>query len=479
MDDTESPITEPTLTARLARFTADCRLADVPPEVVERMRMFVLDYLGVALTGVTARSSEIISDVVAELGGRETCTVIGRDYRSNALLAALVNGTTGHAVEMDDDHRTSVLHPAVAVIPAAIAAAELVGATGEALLEGVIAGYEAMIRIGDAFLGTQYYEGFHPTGSCGVFGAAAAAGRVFGLPIDQLIAAFGIAGTQAAGLEEWKADGSWIKRLHPGKSAESGLLAVMLARRGYTGPATILEGSNGFLKAFSFERKWDIGKITEGLGSEYRAYGTSFKPFAGCRFFHQVIDATLALVREHDIKATEVEEVVVRIYNTAYLTLFQPEQRRYQPGTNVDAQFSIPYAVAAAILHGPLMPIHYSDEAIRDPTTLELCRKVKGVPDDEYEKAYPNRFPTEVTIRVREGGTVSAFCDLPSGDPENPIYAEPGRFEREIREKFRALLALQPDYRDRCEDMIDQVSALEKVTDLSVMMRLFTPLGHA
>src|SRR5207244_7608600 len=127
-----------------------------------RTRSFILDYLGVALTGSAAQSSRIIGDVVEELGGRETCTVIGRDYRSNALLAALVNGTTGHAVEMDDDHRTSVLHPAVAVVPAALAAAELSQASGAAVIEGTVAGYEAMTRIGDAFLGTQYYEGFHP-----------------------------------------------------------------------------------------------------------------------------------------------------------------------------------------------------------------------------------------------------------------------------------------------------------------------------
>ena len=241
-------------------------------------------------------------------------------------VAALVNGTTGHAVEMDDDHRTSVLHPAVAVVPAALAAAELKQAGGAEVIEGVVAGYEAMTRIGDAFLGTQYYEGFHPTGTCGVFGAAAAAGSILGLSTDQLIAAFGIAGTQAAGLEEWKADGSWIKRLHPGKAAESGLLAVLLAQSGYTGPATILEGENGFLKAFSFERKWDVNKILDGLGTEYRGYGTSFKPYAGCRFFHQVIDATLDLVREHKIDAPSVDEVVVRIYRTAYLTYSSPNR---------------------------------------------------------------------------------------------------------------------------------------------------------
>jgi len=466
------------ISGQLAQFTGECRIGNIPPEVAARARMFVLDYLGVALTASAARSSQIIGDVVAELGGRENCTVIGRDYRTNALFAALVNGTTGHAVEMDDDHRTSVLHPGVAVVPAALAAAELKQAGGAEIIEGVVAGYEAMTRIGDAFLGTQYYEGFHPTGTCGVFGAAAAAGRILGLSTEQLIAAFGIAGTQAAGLEEWKADGSWIKRLHPGKAAESGLLAVLLAKSGYTGPATILEGDNGFLKAFSYERKWDVSKILDGLGTEYRGYGTSFKPYAGCRFFHQVIDATLDLVREHKIDAPAVDEVVVRIYRTAYLTLFQPESRRYRPGTNVDAQFSIPYAVAVSILYGAPMPSHFTDELIRDPALLALAAKVKGIADLDYESKFPARFPTEVTIRLKSGKTVQAFRDLPSGDPENPIYAQKGRFEDEITEKFRALLKLQPAYAARCEEMVAKLSSLETVSDVSGLMALFTPNGR-
>lgn len=466
------------ITGKLAEFTSACRMGNIPPEVVARAQMYVLDYLGVALTASSARSSRIIGDVVSALGGREVCTVIGREYRTNALFAALVNGTTGHAVEMDDDHRTSVLHPAVAVVPAALAAAELKKASGAAVIEGVVAGYEAMTRIGDAFLGTQYYEGFHPTGTCGVFGAAAAAGRILDLSIDELIAAFGIAGTQAAGLEEWKADGSWIKRLHPGKAAESGMLAVLLAQSGYTGPATILEGEHGFLKAFSFERKWDAAKILDGLGTEYRGYGTSFKPYAGCRFFHQVIDATLDLVREHKIEASSVEEVVVRIYRTAYLTLFQPEARRYRPGTVVDAQFSIPYAVAVSILHGAPMPSHFTDELIRDAAVLSLAAKVKGVPDMEYEAGYPARFPTEVTIRLTGGKVVKAFRDLPTGDPENPIYAAKKRFENEMREKFRALLKLQPAYAGRCEEMISKLASLQTVADISELLALFTPKGR-
>ncbi|MSO93345.1 MAG: MmgE/PrpD family protein [Rhodospirillales bacterium] len=468
-----------TLTEQLAAFVVGCDLAVIPKPVIERARLFVLDYLGVTLAGSSESSSLIIADVVKTLGGRETSTVIGHDFRTSAAMAALANGVMGHTIEMDDDHRTAAVHPAVAVIPAALAAAEHAKASGRAFLEGVIAGYELMTRIGDAFLGTQYHEGFHPTGTCGVFGAAAAAGRIFRLSETQLVQAFGIAGTQAAGLQEWKADGSWTKRLHPGKSAEAGILAAMLAKRGYTGPATILEGEHGFLKAFSFERKWDAAKITDGLGTEYRGHGTSFKPYAGCRFFHQVVDATLALVREHGIKPEQVADATVRVYRTAHITLFNPEERRRNPQTVVDAQFSIPYAVAVSILRGPPVAKHFTEKAIRDPEVLDLCRRVKGIPDEDYEKLYPARYPANVTIRLRDGREVSKYQDLPSGDPENPIYAEAGRFEREIEDKFRALLALQPKYAKLCDRMIARTKTVETLPNVAGLLTLFTPEAKA
>lgn len=468
-----------TLTQQLAHFVAGLDLARVPKPVVARARMFVLDYLGVTLSGSSEPSSRIVADVVETLGGHATCTVIGHRLRTSAAMAALANGVMGHTIEMDDDHRTAAVHPAVAVIPAALAAAEHAKAEGRTFLEGVIAGYELMTRIGDAFLGTQYHEGFHPTGTCGVFGAAAAAGRIFGLSEAQLVQAFGIAGTQAAGLQEWKTDGSWTKRLHPGKSAEAGILATMLAKRGYTGPATILEGGYGFLKAFSFERKWDAAKITDGLGTAYRGFGTSFKPYAGCRFFHQVVDATLALVSDHGIAPEHVAGVSVRIYRSAHESLFNPEERRRNPQTEVDAQFSIPYAVAVSILRGPPLARHFTEQAIRDPEVLDLCRRVTGIPDDDYEKLYPGRYPATVTIRLKDGREVSRYEDLPSGDPDHPIYAEAGRFEREIEDKFHALLALQPKYAMLCDRMIREVKMVDDLPNLAGLLQLFTPRGKS
>ena len=465
-----------TIARQLGRFIEGCDLEKIPPEVVERAKLYVMDTLGAALAGADVASSRIVADVVRTLGGREECTVIGHSFRISPVLAALANGTIGHAVEIDDDHRTSVLHPGVVVVPAALSMAEHCNAGGKELLEGVIAGYDLMTRLGDAFLGTQYFEGFHPTGTCGVFGAAAAAARILGLRDDRLVAALGIAGTQAAGLEEWKADGSWIKRLHPGKAAEAGVLAALLAAGGYTGPDTIIEGKYGFLKAFSYERKWDADLITRGLGTEFRGYGTSFKPYACCRFSHQLVDAVLDVVAKHKIKGDDIEEAVVRIYRTAYETLFTPHETRYRPKTVVDAQFSIPYTVAVAVLYGRPLPHHFTDEMIRDAGVLALTARVKGVPDEEYEMQYPERYPTEITFRLKDGREVKGFNDLPSGDPINPIYErEPGRFEREITEKFRVLVAAVPGYAERVDEIIETIRDLERLPKASELGRRFAP----
>ena len=465
-----------TITQSLAHFVARCDLDNVPQEVVHRAKLYALDTLVVALAGANMRSSEIIADVVDKLGGNPSCSVIGWPIRTSPALAALANGTISHAVELDDDHRTSVLHPGTVVVPAALAMAEYLGTSGKVFLEGVIAGYEVMTRIGDAFLGQQYYEGFHSTGTCGVFGAAAAAGRILGLNEKKLVTAFGIAGTQAAGLGEWATDGSWIKRLHPGKSAEAGILAVLLADGGFTGPSTIIEGQQGFLKAFSYDRKWDAGTILEGLGKTYRGHGTSFKPYACCRFSHQVVDAALAAITKHDIRPENVSEVVVRIHTTAYEKLFQPEARRYRPQTIVDAQFSIPYIIATSIFHGSPMPQHFTDETIHDSDTLAMASRIKGTPDDEYEKQYPLRYPTTVTFRMNDGKEYSEYADLPSGDPENPRYQQnPDLYEREVISKIRALLNSASHYSGRADSIIAYGKSLNEFTQLSKLTALLTP----
>jgi 2-methylcitrate dehydratase PrpD len=412
-------------------------------------------------------------EVVKELGGTGESTIVGEREKVSCTHAALANGTMAHASDYDDDHRSSTMHPGSPVVSTALAMAEKSGCGGTRLIAAVLAGYEVACRVGEAFLGTQYLEGFHPTGTCGVFGAAAAAAKVLNLSAKEIVWALGIAGTQAAGLEEWKADGSWIKRMHPGKAAQSGILAALLARKGYTGPATIFEGEYGFLNAFSFERTYDAGKITEGLGEIFMGHETAFKPYPCCRFLHQVIDGVLEIVRRHKVKPVEIEGVKVRTFKVGIDTLTRPEERRYRPKTNVDAQFSIPFAVGAAIVRQQVSLSEFTEESIRDPEILEMASRVKGEEDPESTKAYPERFPTTIEMSMRDQRVLSSYVDIPSGDPLKKEYVEgPARFDNGMVTKFLQIVSGVPRFSDRGNAIVSLVQEIDRAKEVSRLMEL-------
>jgi len=465
-----------TISEKLADFIVGLEYSKIPPQVKERAKMRVLDFLGVALAGSRIPSSRIMTGVVKELGGTEESTLVGEKERVSCTHAALANGTMAHASDYDDDHRSSTMHPGSVVVSAALALAERERCEGSRLIEAVVAGYEVACRVGEAFCGTQYLEGFHPTGTCGVFGSAAAAAKILNLSSQEIVWAFGIAGTQASGIEEWKADGSWTKRMHPGKAAQSGILAALLARRGYTGPATVFEGKYGFLNAFSFERTYDAGKIMKGLGEVFMGHETAFKPYPCCRFLHQVIDGVLDIVRQNMVRPSDIEEVRVRTFKVGIDTLMKPEERRYRPRTNVDAQFSIPFVVGAAIVRQRVSLAEFTDESIRDSEILEVASKVKGEEDPEYTKGYPERFPTSIEMRMKNGRMLSSYVDIPSGDPMKKEYIEdPSRFNKEMLTKFLQIVSNVPCFSDRGREIVALVRGIDGAKDVSGLMQLLKP----
>jgi 2-methylcitrate dehydratase PrpD len=466
-----------TISQVLADFIVGLEYSRIPAPIRERAKMRVLDFLGVALAGSRIPSSRIMIEVVKELGGTRESTIVGEKMKVSCTQAALANGTMAHASDYDDDHRSATMHPGAAVVPAALAMAERERCKGSRLIEAIVAGYEVICRVGEAFLGTQYHEGFHPTGACGVFGAAAAAAKILNLSSEEIVWAFGIAGTQASGLEEWKADGTWTKRMHPGRASQSGILAALLAKKGYTGPATIFEGKYGFLNAFSFERTYDPKKITERLGDVFIGHDTAFKPYPCCRFLHQVIDGVLDMVRKGSLTPEDIKEVRIRTFKVGIDTLMKPEERRYRPKTIVDAQFSIPFVVGAAVVRKRISLAEFTEESIRNPRILEIASKVKGEEDPEFTRGYPGRFPTSIEIELSHGSTLKGFVDIPSGDPGKKEYFEnPARFDQEIREKFLQLISAVPPFSRRGRKIVSKVKGLDGPGDISKLMRLFTPI---
>ncbi|MFI4986589.1 MAG: MmgE/PrpD family protein [Alphaproteobacteria bacterium] len=429
-----------------------------------RMKSYALDTLAVTLAGITAPSSAPLIRTITAAAGKPEATILGVGKLTSAWDAALVNGAMAHALELDDDHRTAVLHPGAVVVPAAFAAAEAEGASGATFLRALLLGYEVTCRLGEVFRGSQFYHGVHPTALCGVFGAALAAGVAMGLGRQALVHALGIAGTQASGLTEWR-DGSWIKRLHPGRAAQSGVLAARLAREGFTGPATIFEGKGGFFNAFSFGETTDREAMTRGLGTDYRALGTAIKPYPCCRFAHGAVDLAIE-VRHAGIAASEIAGVAIRLYRTGVLTYHQ------SPANPVDAQFNVPYVVAVALARGRVTLADFTAEAIADPAVLALCRRIAVSEDADYTKAYPERYPTELTLRLKSGGEKRFFNDCPSGDPEAPQYrSDPGRLHREAEEKVGALLA-ECGFAERVGPLKAAAAALGAARDLSALAAL-------
>lgn len=448
--------------ATIAQALAD--VATRKPDAAQRaaaarMKTYALDTLAVTLAGTIAPSSQAMARTVLGAAGKAEATVLGVGRVTSAWDAALANGAFAHALELDDDHRIAVLHPGAVVVPAALAAAEAANASGETFLRALLMGYEATCRLGEVFRGSQFYHGVHPTALCGVFGAAAAAGVAIGLGRDALVNAFGIAGTQACGLTEWRADGSWIKRLHPGRAAHSGVLAARLAAEGFTGPATIFEGDNGFINAFSYGEKLDVEAMTRGLGTDWHALGTAIKPYPCCRFEHGAIDLALEAHRS-GIAAADIREARIRIYRTDVLSY------HHAPKNPVDAQFNVPWAVATALVRGKVSLADFTDEAIRDPAVLAVARRVAVTEDPEYSARYPQDYWIEMKLALAGGGERRYFSECPSGDPEAPQYrADASLLHAEAGRKAADLLA-ECGFGERAAAIADACAALDHAPDV-------------
>jgi len=421
------------IAAQLAEFAAGAALDALPPEIPRRAKAHVLDTLAGAIAAGNEPSTRALLRALDGALGDEA-TILGRASRTQAEVAALANGAMAHSLELDDDHRLATLHPGAVIVPAALAASEAAGASGERFLLAVILGYEVTCRVGEAFLGRQFYRGFHPTATCGVFGAAVAASVAWDLTQEQIVNALGIAGSQAAGLGEWRFDGSWTKRLHPGLAAQGGILSARLAREGFTGPASVFEGESGFLRAFRFNDTIDADAITRGLGTDFRMMKTAFKPYPGCRFAHGAIDLAISL---HDDGMTPetIREIAVRTFRTDILN------QEARPQTPVVAQFSVPYLTAAALAGGSLGLGDLTPAAIERPEVLALSSRISMTEDDEFTAAYPERYLTELRVTLSDGQERTVTTDCPRGDPDAADYAAgDGRFEREISDKVRGVL---------------------------------------
>lgn len=455
-------VAEP-VSRRLADALAATQYADLPQQALVDTRRAILDWLGSALAGSTERPARLAQYVVTKLGTSNEATVFSAG-RSSAAGAALANGVASHILELDDVHKGSTLHAAAAIIPAALAVAEREHADGRSFLLAVALGYEAALRIGEA-VNPDHYRFWHPTGTAATFGAAVAAGRLLRLDAAQMLDALGTAGTQAAGLWEFNADGAMSKHLHPGKAAMNGVLAADLAAVGFTGAMKILEGDRGFFRAMA--RSFDASRVTDGLGSHWKISENCYKMHSCCGHTHSAVDVALEL--RSRAKAANIKAVTIEAYGPGVAIVKEPN-----PSSPYRAQFSIAYCVATALAEGHVGLAQFSadrfgEDGVRDLAIASLLARTTVRVADDLTAKYPAAWPARITLELMDGKTLRGAADYPRGNPENAVTTE------ELETKFTGLVAP----RFGTEVARRGIASVDSLADCRDVAELFRDLAQA
>lgn len=434
------------LSEQFAEYIVGVRFEDIPDEVVEFTKLCIIDYYASLLKGQEAAPIRAMEQVVRTLGGERQATAV-TGLKSSVTNVAFVNGGASHVIELDDIHKASIVHAATVIMPAAIAIAEWKNLSGKALLEAIIIGYEVAFRVGETVTPSHYYY-FHNTATCGTFGAAAAVAKLLNLSSEQIVQAFGSAGTQAAGLWEFIEDGAMSKQLHPGKASMNGILSALLAEQGFTGATEIFEGRRGFFEAMS--EQYDVTKMTVGLGTQYKITENAFKVHASCRHTHAAMDLALQL---HEKVKQKGEELVQNIHVGAYQVALDITDAT-NPQTIYAAKFSMQYCVALALVTGQGGFDAFNEETLHATSIRKLMNKLTVSVDQEIHARYPQEWGAKIKITWQDGTTDELKSAFPKGDPENPLT------QQDFIRKFHDLVPLQQAHK---EQIIEKLLRLEEI----------------
>lgn len=449
-----------TLAERLAAFTAGLDVTDVPAAVIESAKLRVLDILGIALAATTHEFAPSVLGALESWGGGEA-TVIGAKIGAPLPLAILANGTLAHGLDFDDTHTGSITHASAVVLPAALAAGECERVSGRAVLAAAVAGYEAITRIGLAAPGAFHARGWHATSACGVFAAALAVGKVMRLDAGRLTSALGLAGSFASGVMEHLADGSWSKRAHAGWAGHGGAVAATLARGGFRGPATIFEGRFG-LYATMLDRTPDPAPFAT-LGQEWETLAVGYKPYPCCHLLHAYVDCALALGREHRLAPESIADVECLVPAGELPIICEPRDSKLEPRTSYDAQFSLPYTLAAALVDGRVTLDTFAPERLGDRRLLALAARVRHTVDPT--SAFPDGFPGWVRVRLTDGRRLEAREPDGRGGLRRPL--PPTAIVEKFRDNACRVLPAA-----RVDELEHAALALDTLGDVGALMRL-------
>jgi len=405
------------LSQELASFASSLQAKDIPAPVMSRAEDFLVDWFGSAVAGKGSRPVEIITQFAQNMGGFDThpgpSEILVTRKSSSPFLAAMANAAASHVAEQDDVHNGSVFHPATVVFPPALACAQAIGASGEDLLVAAVAGYEVGIRVGE-FLGRSHYKVFHTTGTAGTIAAAATVGRLLNLNPNQMLHAFGSAGTQSAGLWEFLRDAADSKQLHTAHAASTGLMSAYIAQSGFTGAQHILEGKQGLAAGMSSDA--NPSKLVDQLGTRWALAETSFKYHASCRHTHPAADALLQVMLAHKLKPSDITRVETLVHQGA-IDVLGPVTN---PSTVHQSKFSMG-TVLAIIAHYQFAGLQEFDEHFQDDAICLFRDRVTMTLDSEVDTAYPQRWIGKVKVHLNDGQILDGRVDEPKGDPGNSL----------------------------------------------------------
>jgi 2-methylcitrate dehydratase PrpD len=429
-----------TVVEEFAAFAVRCRTG-LPDEVAGDAVGRILDVVGNCLAARELTAADephnAINRIMRARGGAAESSVLTGAGRLPGPSAAMVNGTLAHALDFDDTHLPSVLHPSASIVPAALAVAEAERRSGPELLAAVVAGIEVCNRVGlagyvPALRDSSFFRrGLHATSICGTLGAAVAAALLYGLDDAGVGAALSISTSMGAGIIEANRTGGSVKRIHCGWAAQAGVEAAQFARAGITGPPTAFEGGFGFLPAY-LGTDYVLDGLVEKLGQRWETLRTVYKPYPSNHFTHPVIDSALAL-RAEGVSTDHIESITVGVADTVIRTIGEPRELKIRPTTAYHAKFSAPYTVATALLGGGGLGVYlddFSESAFRDPARLALAEKVTVVPDAICADEFPTAFSAIVTIRCDDGTVRSHRTHSSRGGPGHPLTLD------ELQTKF-------------------------------------------
>lgn len=445
-----------------AEWATQLNVADLPTAVTATARRLLLDISGLC---VAARNTDYVNAVLNSWDGSGDVTLIGHERTLDAAGSALINGTAAHGEDYDDTFEGTPVHAGAVVVPATLAACERYDGSGQDLLKGIVIGAELMCRMALVTPTAIHRAGFHPTAVIGTLGAAAAVSAALRLTPNQFAQALGIAGSMASGIIEYLAEGTSTKRLHPGWAAHSGIRAALMARAGFSGPRTVMEGQHGFFYAFSNDDVTPNFKpLDDALGDFWLTPRIAFKPYACGTMAQPFIDCAIKLRERINPPVDEISAITCKVGEGTVHRLWEPLAEKQQPTTPYSAKFSVPYCIAVALIDGAAGLQQFSEEKVRDEQVLAIARKINYQIDPENE--YPSNYSGHLQVTLTDSSSIEVEQPHLRGGAREPLS------NTELLEKFNANVRYggwSADQAQACHKTLAELFETDKLSDLNAL----------